>query len=834
MTSGSIKAAALTDLGRKRKNNEDSILSLPQYGVFCVADGMGGGREGQVASKAITDALQQCVVEDAVAWDSRDLKTRAQRIRAGAIQVNTWIQKRAKDREFDQMGSTLVAAVFDPKAPTQGIVIHAGDSRLYRYRDRFLEQLTKDHTFVAEMGVRSDKDLPAEFRGVVTKAIGLHSDVELDETPFDIRPQDVFILCSDGLTRMLADKLLIKKLRQKENEGPESLARMLVDEANKAGGEDNISVVVVCPDFGLSATFTPLAPPLSQPSEQADGPPTAQTATRDPSARSPSVVPLALPVSKPSAPPEEFPEKDTVEGVTPETGDRNDKGQRGEVRPYVSPAMAVSAKGGTVSSFPWKAAVGSLAVIVIGVSLVWFITVRKERHAAIAGGPVTGVVSPGPVTNPPAVAPPTITATSLIVTSYTVAVVAPASTTITSVPAQVVTVPATGLLHEVAETVSTAQVGRLATAALAAVTTTAPPQLPVATVVSSVVAVVVTTPPPAPTTNVEVATVTPEPVHVPSPTSTPPLATQAVLTVKIGDSSDVESSFDGARRMFGERRDSALRTGRWGALRKEFRPWMNKLEPLEPDVARRACIMAWLAVWDAAARSNGLETVEARSGTMQMVAKLVDARLPVWTVSGASEDEKADAFCRSLNESQTILLKGIAAFASREGNAVTDLGDFTKRIPALCDLVDDPIATATGPKICSALTDVTVRASELRVWAAERLTAALPIKPEDYPRKEIMTVVSGGAAWAQLHVLIQNLDSPLAVKSGRADQKVIERWDRIDSLRRDIVLDRERDEGKDLRAWRQRADAVRVGTLLAEAEQLTQAKGNGSSISSPR
>ena len=242
MTVSGLSVASVTDIGYKRKNNEDSILSLPECGLFCVADGMGGAREGQVASKALTDALQQEFKSRGA--ENLDLAAKSKLVHEVANQVNAWIKKRAEDRGYAQMGSTLVVGLFDEKNPLRGMAVHAGDSRLYRYRNRALKQFTVDHT-VAELAARSDKDLPVQFRGVLTKVIGLCETIELDETPFDVAPDDLYLLCSDGLTRMLPDESIQELLCQNETQDLRALAQRLVDEAKKAGGDDNISVILI-------------------------------------------------------------------------------------------------------------------------------------------------------------------------------------------------------------------------------------------------------------------------------------------------------------------------------------------------------------------------------------------------------------------------------------------------------------------------------------------------------------------------------------------------------------------------------------------------------------
>lgn len=253
MTPSCLDVAAVTDIGCKRKNNEDSFLALSEYGLFCVADGMGGAEEGQVASKALTDALSEEFKSRAAGLD---LVAKEQLARDVVRRVNVWIRNRAEERGFWQMGSTLVLALFDERTPEKGLALHAGDSRLYRFRKGALKQLTTDHSFAAALashrGAPVDESaIPAAWRGVVTKAIGKlgNSDtgetVDLDATPFGVQAEDLFLLCSDGLTRMLPDKALQDRLRAQPKASVDALAREFVAEARKAGGDDNISVILV-------------------------------------------------------------------------------------------------------------------------------------------------------------------------------------------------------------------------------------------------------------------------------------------------------------------------------------------------------------------------------------------------------------------------------------------------------------------------------------------------------------------------------------------------------------------------------------------------------------
>ncbi|MDI6773874.1 MAG: SpoIIE family protein phosphatase [Verrucomicrobiota bacterium] len=129
--------------------------------------------------------------------------------------------------------------------PEQAVALHAGDSRLYRYRKGGLAQMTRDHSLAEEAGFKNRKGLPRVFRGMVTRGVGIRENLALEETAVEARESDLFILCSDGLTGMVSDKRLRKLLRMNEEASLKELARTLVAEANESGGDDNISVILV-------------------------------------------------------------------------------------------------------------------------------------------------------------------------------------------------------------------------------------------------------------------------------------------------------------------------------------------------------------------------------------------------------------------------------------------------------------------------------------------------------------------------------------------------------------------------------------------------------------
>ncbi len=222
-----------TDTGRQRNANEDSYFARSP--IFVVADGMGGAQAGEVASKAAAEAFD------------RDLPAAPpERVLRETIETaNRTIHEHARsDPSLAGMGTTITAAIVDPQA--EGVAIgHVGDSRAYRLRDGKLERLTRDHSLVEEMRRKGQlTDAQAEDhpqRSIITRALGPEPDVEVDLQTAQAQPGDVFLLCSDGLTTMLDDAKIARILS-----GATSMTaavRALVDEANRAGGRDNITAL---------------------------------------------------------------------------------------------------------------------------------------------------------------------------------------------------------------------------------------------------------------------------------------------------------------------------------------------------------------------------------------------------------------------------------------------------------------------------------------------------------------------------------------------------------------------------------------------------------------
>ena len=228
-----VEHVGKSDVGRQRTSNEDSLLLQPPF--FVVADGMGGARAGEVASQIATEEFGN---------QPDDEMPPEERLETIARAANKRIYElAAADESRRGMGTTLTAAMVVGDEVSLG---HVGDSRCYRLRDDQLEQMTKDHSLVAELE-RTGQITPeaAEHhpqRSIITRALGPEPDVEVDTYTLAGKPGDVFLLCSDGLTGMISDEDVSAILRG--NDSLEAAADELIKAANQNGGKDNITVVM--------------------------------------------------------------------------------------------------------------------------------------------------------------------------------------------------------------------------------------------------------------------------------------------------------------------------------------------------------------------------------------------------------------------------------------------------------------------------------------------------------------------------------------------------------------------------------------------------------------
>jgi serine/threonine protein phosphatase PrpC len=240
-----------TDTGKTRNNNEDSYLVDDGMGLYAVADGIGGHEGGEVASRMAIEGLSQIVRErcsgagntTAHGVFAEDDPCGAALSRAFTL-ANGAIRRAAEDNPaLLHMGTTMTALLFHEATAH---LTHVGDSRAYRLRAGILTQVTEDHTVIADQ-VRAGLLTPGQaqkspYRHVITRALGIDPELAVDNRTIEVRPDDTFLLCTDGLTEMVDDETILRIVK---DASPQEAAERLVREANDRGGVDNITVVVI-------------------------------------------------------------------------------------------------------------------------------------------------------------------------------------------------------------------------------------------------------------------------------------------------------------------------------------------------------------------------------------------------------------------------------------------------------------------------------------------------------------------------------------------------------------------------------------------------------------
>lgn len=228
-----------TDVGKRRKRNEDSLGVIARHGIFVVADGMGGVDGGDYSSRKVVEMIsgmfEQIEPENLAFSDKLNLLEKT------INEASAHIKKEAESRGICGMGTTVVALCFNLQDMREACVLHVGDSRAYRYRHHDLQAMTIDHSMAAESGLSDSALVPVFMAGVITRAVGVREDVLIDRTPVDVRKGDLFILCSDGLYNMVRRPQFCAILQHK----PLDPAAELVMAANDSGGFDNITVILV-------------------------------------------------------------------------------------------------------------------------------------------------------------------------------------------------------------------------------------------------------------------------------------------------------------------------------------------------------------------------------------------------------------------------------------------------------------------------------------------------------------------------------------------------------------------------------------------------------------
>ena len=249
-----IVSGGVTDVGRVRTNNEDSFRILETPNLFILSDGMGGEAHGEVASSlAVETIVKYCTEKDEsidesgvtlAGIESDRWASETKRLRNAVFQANFNIYQSAqKHPEQRGMGATLTAGWVNGSKLS---LAHVGDSRAYLLRTGSLQQLTNDHSLVAEQvrrGILTPQQAEeSEMQSVLLRALGAHPEVDVDVEEVDLMPRDVLLFCSDGLTRMVTEPEIAGSLQAETV--PMAAAQKLVELANERGGLDNVTVIV--------------------------------------------------------------------------------------------------------------------------------------------------------------------------------------------------------------------------------------------------------------------------------------------------------------------------------------------------------------------------------------------------------------------------------------------------------------------------------------------------------------------------------------------------------------------------------------------------------------
>jgi serine/threonine protein phosphatase PrpC len=248
-----VSFEALSDVGRKRKGNEDAHAANEEQNLYVVADGMGGHAAGEVASRIAVEAIEEFValtagneeitwpfgLDETISYDGNRLKTAIRHANRRVLEATR------ESAELEGMATTVAAVLVEGDVAN---LAHVGDSRIYRWSDEELSLLTSDHSWVNEQiqtGVISPEQARSHpLRNVVTRALGGRADLLVDIQALKMKDGDVLLLCSDGLTTMISDEEIAGTLRGGGGDLAQA-ARALVDQANEHGGEDNITVILL-------------------------------------------------------------------------------------------------------------------------------------------------------------------------------------------------------------------------------------------------------------------------------------------------------------------------------------------------------------------------------------------------------------------------------------------------------------------------------------------------------------------------------------------------------------------------------------------------------------
>lgn len=236
-----IKSFGITDIGLSRKKNEDYFKEIKEHNFFLLADGMGGHKAGEIAAKKAVEIIQESFLQS----KSNTLDAQKKNLYDSIKKANSDIYQLSLERPgFRGMGTTLCAFyIHENKA----LIGHVGDSRIYRYRNDLVCQLTNDHSLISELiktrHVEEDEPLPSPHRNVITKALGPASFVEPEIESYSLEPGDTILMCSDGLSDYVSERRMHKILSR--NIPLETKAYYFVELAKQRKSQDNITLILL-------------------------------------------------------------------------------------------------------------------------------------------------------------------------------------------------------------------------------------------------------------------------------------------------------------------------------------------------------------------------------------------------------------------------------------------------------------------------------------------------------------------------------------------------------------------------------------------------------------
>jgi protein phosphatase len=245
-----VESSGITDVGRRRKGNEDSLLVDDDIGLYVVADGMGGHQAGEVASRVVVDVLRDYMKISHSEKDEQDLagidetlSEAANRIISGILLANRTVYQLSLSNEaYQGMGSTVSVVYFTENTL---VAANVGDSPIYLIRDDTIEDLYVPHTMAAEhaaMAPKGSKPLGKQYRHMLTRAMGVQEAVTPDSSEIQVFKDDILVISSDGLSDKVSPEEILDIV---DKQHPDNVCRVLVDLANERGGEDNITIIVL-------------------------------------------------------------------------------------------------------------------------------------------------------------------------------------------------------------------------------------------------------------------------------------------------------------------------------------------------------------------------------------------------------------------------------------------------------------------------------------------------------------------------------------------------------------------------------------------------------------